>query len=124
MMIAQRCCTLHRGVKAGRVGREVSGRVDSPRASVDRKSGPSLRESQRGVGYKDGSTRGRDLLGEGRTHVCPDPLFFGPGGDEISPGLFKAEDSIRTSSNDVGILVVLTVILPESHGANLVALSF
>ena len=46
-------------------------------------------------------------------------LVTGSHGMEVPACLREAQQPIRTASNPVGILVVLPVVLPEAHGADL-----
>jgi len=40
---------------------------------------------------------------------------------EVGAGLREAQRSVWTSANNIGVLIILTIILPETHGTNVKA---
>src|SRR5262249_42087123 len=54
------------------------------------------------------------------THVRDSAPFAGSKGGEISPGLVEAQTSVRTAANLIGVMLVLTVVLPEADRTDLI----
>jgi hypothetical protein len=55
------------------------------------------------------------------SHMLSVALFTRAERREIATCLFKAEGTIRTAANTRGVLIVLTVVLPEAHRTDLVS---
>lgn len=48
------------------------------------------------------------------------PLVAGTHGVEVPTGLSQAQPAVRSATDPVGVVIVLAVVLPEAHGADLV----
>src|SRR5262252_9446373 len=59
------------------------------------------------------------LLRPGRANVRLRALVAGAECYVVRPGLFQAEGTVRTTAHDCRIMVILRVVLPEAHGANI-----
>lgn len=61
------------------------------------------------------------LVGQRIADELGTPLVTGSHGMKVPTCLRKAQPAIRAAPDPVGILVVLPIVLPEAHGADLVA---
>jgi hypothetical protein len=57
----------------------------------------------------------------GRSYMLPMPLFACAKRCKVPTSLFKAERAVRAATNTGDVLVILSVILPEANGTNLVS---
>jgi hypothetical protein len=58
------------------------------------------------------------LLRQWSANVPLEPLVACAVGSEILSRLLQTESAIWTASNDVGVMIVLTIVLPETHLAD------
>jgi hypothetical protein len=72
-----------------------------------------------GLRKRAGGAIGRDLVRFGWANVIDMPLFACPDSVERPPSVAQARCSVRTATDDVGVVVVLAVVLPEAHRTDL-----
>lgn len=61
----------------------------------------------------------RVLVQTGNADVLKPSMVARSKGSEVPPGLGEAETTVRTAAALVGVVVVLAVIFPKAHGADL-----
>jgi hypothetical protein len=64
------------------------------------------------------------FLGQWSANAILEPLLAGAVGGEILARSFETERAIRSTSDHGGVLIVLTVILPEAHLADIEPAAF